>query len=170
MSKEIHNQMIWKPIKTAPRDGTTILLKFGSDGVSQAKYVKGHSKPWKFIDQSDGLTWLINRAADDDGGPSHWMPMPTTTPQQTPLAQEPVAICPNCLGTKRPHADDPDWRGRCDCTEPAVQPKQQEWVGLTPDDISLLEKENTVGGYHGDYCPTWDLIEAVEARLKEKNT
>jgi hypothetical protein len=85
-------------------------------------------------------------------------------------AQEVVAICQNCLGTKRPHADDPDWRGRCDCTPPAVQPKQQEWVGLTPDDIRLLEKENTVEGYHGDYCPAWDLIEAVEARLKEKNT
>jgi hypothetical protein len=53
---------------------------------------------------------------------------------------------------------------------PTVQPKQQEWVGLTPDDIRLLEKENTVEGYHGDYCPAWDLIEAVEARLKEKNT
>lgn len=36
--------------------------------------------------------------------------------------QEPVAICPNCLGTKRPHADDPDWRGCCDCTPPAAQP------------------------------------------------
>jgi hypothetical protein len=32
--------------------------------------------------------------------------------------QEPVAICPNCLGTRRPHADDPDWRGRCDCNPP----------------------------------------------------
>lgn len=38
------------------------------------------------------------------------------------MKQEPVAICPNCLGTKRPHADDLDWRGRCDCTPPAAQP------------------------------------------------
>lgn len=44
-----------------------------------------------------------------------------------------------------------------------------KWISLTPDDIRQLEKENTVGGYHGDYCPTWDLIEAVEHKLKEKN-
>jgi len=49
-----------------------------------------------------------------------------------------------------------------------VAPKP--WVGLTPDDIRQLEKENTVEGYFGDYCPTWDLIEAVETKLKEKNT
>ena len=47
---------------------------------------------------------------------------------------------------------------------------QRQWVGLTPDDIRQLEKENTVGGLHGDYCPTWDLIESVEAKLKEKNS
>ena len=47
--------------------------------------------------------------------------------------------------------------------------KQRTWVGLTDDDIRQLEKETTVGGYHGDYCPTWDLIEATEAKLKEKN-
>ena len=49
-------------------------------------------------------------------------------------------------------------------------PPQRTWVGLTDDDIRQLEKETTVGGYHGDYCPTWDLIEATEAKLKEKNT
>ena len=49
-------------------------------------------------------------------------------------------------------------------------PPQRTWVGLTNEDIRQLEKENTVGGYHGDYCPTWDLIEATEAKLKEKNT
>jgi hypothetical protein len=52
-------------------------------------------------------------------------------------------------------------------TPPAAQ---RQWVGLTPDDIRQLEKENTVGGLDGDYCPTWDLIESVEAKLKEKNT
>jgi len=43
------------------------------------------------------------------------------------------------------------------------------WVGLTPDEYRQLEKETTVCGLHGDYCPTWDLIESVEAKLKEKN-
>ena len=46
---------------------------------------------------------------------------------------------------------------------------QRQWVGLTPDEYRQLEKETTVNGYNGDYCPAWDLIEAVEAKLKEKN-
>jgi hypothetical protein len=46
---------------------------------------------------------------------------------------------------------------------------QNKWVGLTPDEYRQLEKETTVNGYNGDYCPAWDLIEAVEAKLKEKN-
>jgi hypothetical protein len=56
--------------------------------------------------------------------------------------------------------------------KPMVKPEEspRKWVGLTSDDIRQLEKENTVGGLHGDYCPTWDLIQAVEAKLKEKNT
>lgn len=49
-------------------------------------------------------------------------------------------------------------------------PPRRTWVGLTPDDFRQLEKETTVNGYNGDYCPTWDLIEAVEEKLKEKNT
>ena len=53
---------------------------------------------------------------------------------------------------------------------PDTTPPQRTWAGLTDDDIRQLEKENTVGGYYGDYCPTWDLIEATEAKLKEKNT
>jgi hypothetical protein len=47
--------------------------------------------------------------------------------------------------------------------------KKREFVGLTPDEYRQLEKETTVNGYNGDYCPAWDLIEAVEAKLKEKN-
>ena len=57
--------------------------------------------------------------------------------------------------------------------DPTLAPepvKKKEWVGLTSEDIRQLEKENTVGGYNGDYCPTWDLIQAVEAFLREKNT
>lgn len=35
--------------------------------------------------------------------------------------QEPAAICCNCLGTKRPHALDPEWKGRCECAAPVAQ-------------------------------------------------
>lgn len=75
--------MIWQPIETAPRDGTNILLRFGSDGISQGKFVPGGLiHPWKFIDTNDGITWLVNHAIDGLGGPSHWMPLPP--PQQEP--------------------------------------------------------------------------------------
>lgn len=66
----------WQPIKTAPRDGTNILLAWGQDGVSQGHYIPGLPHPWKFIDTNDGLTWLINHAVDGPGGPTHWQPMP----------------------------------------------------------------------------------------------
>jgi hypothetical protein len=67
----------WLPISSAPRDGSNILIRFGRDGASQAKYVPGVPHPWKFIDTNDGITWLINGARDDEYGPSHWMPMPS---------------------------------------------------------------------------------------------
>jgi hypothetical protein len=69
----------WKPMATAPRDGSNILIRFGRDGVSQAKYVAGTPHPWKFIDTNDGITWLINHAVDTEYGPTHWMPMPDAT-------------------------------------------------------------------------------------------
>lgn len=65
----------WHPIATAPRDGTNILIRFGQDGVSQAKYIAGLPHPWQFIETNDGITWLINRAVDKPGGPSHWAPI-----------------------------------------------------------------------------------------------
>lgn len=86
----------WLPISCAPRDGQNILIRFGRDGVSQAKYVPGVPHPWKFIDTNDGITWLINGAHDDEYGPSHWMPMPSAANaepaslQQSAEAGEPI--------------------------------------------------------------------------------
>lgn len=76
----------WQPIKTAPRDGSNLLLRFGSDGVSQGKFVPGLPHPWKFIDTNDGVTWLVNHAIDGPGGPSHWMRMPSTALSASPQA------------------------------------------------------------------------------------
>jgi hypothetical protein len=68
----------WRPIKSAPRDGSNILLRFGVDGVSQGKFVLGGvTHPWKFIDTNDGITWLVNHAVDGPGGPSDWQPLPS---------------------------------------------------------------------------------------------
>jgi hypothetical protein len=70
----------WQPISSAPRDGSTIMLRFGEDGVSQGRYdhvPKNPGHPWQFIDaQGDADYWIVNRAVDGPGGPSHWMPMP----------------------------------------------------------------------------------------------
>lgn len=77
--KEVPQEFVttkWLPIKHAPRDGTNLLLRFGSDGVSQGKYVPGLPHPWKFIDTNDGITWLINHAVDAPGGPSHYCLLP----------------------------------------------------------------------------------------------
>ena len=86
--------------------------------------------------------------------------------------QEPVAIgwyiegYGAVLGAVRPNLRYEEWRP---FYAMRISP-QRTWVGLTPDDFRQLEKETTVNGYNGDYCPTWDLIEAVEEKLKEKNT
>ena len=53
--------------------------------------------------------------------------VPTAQPEP-----EPVAICPNCLGTKRPHSIDPEWKGRCDCAPP--QPEQEPVAYLQRQD------------------------------------
>lgn len=65
----------WLPIKTAPRNGTTILIRFGSDGISQGSFHPDKAFPWRFIDESLG-EWLINYAKDGPGGPTHWAPLP----------------------------------------------------------------------------------------------
>jgi hypothetical protein len=72
-------------------------------------------------------------------------------------ADEPVAICPNCLGTKRPHKDDPEWKGRCDCIPP--QPPQRK--PLTDEQIATIVDE-----MNGNEPPAlfWkDLTRAIEA-------
>lgn len=54
---------------------------------------------------------------------------------------EPVAICCNCLGTKRPHADDPEWKGRCDCEPPQLAEPVQEpaFHGFMSDDGTQVD-------------------------------
>jgi hypothetical protein len=84
------------------------------------------------------------------------------TPTEHP-EQEPVAICPNCLGTRRPHADDPDWRGRCDCTPP-----RREWRGLTEEEIKACEQKSIVDGAL-PFERRDMFASAIEQLLKEKN-
>ena len=67
----------WNHMDTAPRDGTPILIAFGSDHRSSAIYVDDptDAHPWKFIDLQNGRP-IINGARDDKYGPTGWLPMP----------------------------------------------------------------------------------------------
>jgi hypothetical protein len=66
----------WLPIATAPRDGQSILIRFGQDGRYLGKFVSYSSFPWAFIEIDDAGAWRINSAVDGPCGPSHWMPIP----------------------------------------------------------------------------------------------
>jgi hypothetical protein len=84
--------------------------------------------------------------------------------------ETPSQIVEAITAIKQALSDAPHLYETASLAAPAPEDRRSAWVGLTPDDIRQLEKENTVGGLHGDYCPTWDLIESVEAKLKEKNS
>jgi hypothetical protein len=81
------------------------------------------------------------------------------------LAAQPAPVQKGAIGAEYQKSP---WDGKGISMPPPAA--QRQWVGLTPDEYRQLEKETTVNGYNGDYCPAWDLIEAVEAKLKEKNT
>ncbi|WP_186250767.1 hypothetical protein [Burkholderia gladioli] len=72
---------LWRPMDSAPRDGSNIIVRFPFGDVSQAMYVIGSPMPWKFIDTRTGISWLINFAADGPGGPTGWMPLAAATPE-----------------------------------------------------------------------------------------
>jgi hypothetical protein len=74
-------QSAWRPIETAPRDGTVILLgNVGSEprpayyGLAPRSFGAGADKrfPWTFLDCTNG----VNHCTDDELGPTHWMPLP----------------------------------------------------------------------------------------------
>lgn len=82
----------WRSMDSALRDGTHILIAFGSDGMSSAIYSRNDDDPhpWKFIDtQGDGRPFL-NGARDDEYGPTAWRHLPprltSTSPAMNSLA------------------------------------------------------------------------------------
>lgn len=73
----------WRPIETAPRDGTHVILAFGQDGVMEGWWEDGDPGPypWKFVDRGvSGSPFAggeaLNGAREVRGGPSHWQPLP----------------------------------------------------------------------------------------------
>lgn len=72
----------WQPIETAPKDRTHILLFVGNDKpqIVVAYYESfvtedGTVEWWAYAD------WLLQDAAGEIFGPTHWMPLPP--PPQT---------------------------------------------------------------------------------------
>jgi hypothetical protein len=73
----------WQPIETAPRDGTPILVSFGSMGVHQVSWTEPSAHDWKIwcVDDNKHGPFAL-RGYSDDGptAPTKWMPLPATEP------------------------------------------------------------------------------------------
>jgi len=88
--------------------------------------------------------------------------------------QEPVA-CHTCKGLGRIYMGCGSWIhcDTCNTTGKATTPPKREWVGLTFDEIDLLE-ELYAPPVHPDFVNDashcLELIRHVEAKLKEKNS
>lgn len=80
----------WKPIATAPKDGTWIQARIpghGSDNVIAWLEVydtkNGSWGGWTFMteqeppdDWTDGVCWKVNEDGKPSTPPTHWMPLP----------------------------------------------------------------------------------------------
>lgn len=76
----------WRPIETAPRDGTTIMLWHGKSGLRDRVVVGAYDKdaeyPWRFLNNPFPL--IEFQHGEDDNGmenaftsePTHWLPLP----------------------------------------------------------------------------------------------
>ena len=61
----------WQPIRTAPRDGTILLLFFQYLGNAN-KWRKTRMARW----DKDGNCWKLEMPGGIGNGPTHWMPLP----------------------------------------------------------------------------------------------
>lgn len=80
--------MEWKPIETAPKDGTIILISRPNREAMAAYWSQcprafagtfsDANYPWVFLDETNGT----NAMMDGAHGPTHWMPLPAPPVQQ----------------------------------------------------------------------------------------
>ena len=96
----------WQPIKTAPKDGTTVL-------TYQGAYKEGDLTLTAHYDSSPYSTtegkWLVTDGVEDDymlPGPTHWMPLPGP-PEETDDLLEFAEQLFNAIDTGMLHMDTP---------------------------------------------------------------
>jgi hypothetical protein len=69
---------MWKPIETAPKDGTDILaaLLYRDGGDGGVQTIRWH-EPWGQWVMAGCLIGIQNNVKDDENcDPTHWMPLP----------------------------------------------------------------------------------------------
>ena len=65
-------RQLWRPIDSAPRDGTVVLV-WTREGCQLACYYLGHSgRPGGWVEKD--ANYLLTE--DTTGLPTHWMPLP----------------------------------------------------------------------------------------------
>ena len=74
------NVPAWQPIETAPKDGTPILVSFGSMGIwrvfwSEPEWTDAYCI-WCVDDNKHGPYVLRGFSDEGDRAPTHWMPLP----------------------------------------------------------------------------------------------
>lgn len=65
----------WKPIETAPKDGTSILLCNNRETTVGIYMHDGREFPWVVFD-GHFTKEPLNGWSDNKFGPTHWMPLP----------------------------------------------------------------------------------------------
>jgi len=74
----------WLPIESAPKDGTRILVSFGTLGVREVSWTEPHTADWKIwcVDDNKHGPYAL-RGYSDEGpkAPSHWRPIPAPPAQ-----------------------------------------------------------------------------------------
>jgi hypothetical protein len=69
--------MEWKPIETAPKDGTAVLLYFSNSPhqIWIGAWVRHSDPSYPFV-WRDPTGSILVREWKDDVPPTHWMPLP----------------------------------------------------------------------------------------------
>ena len=77
---------MWQPIETAPKDGTRILVSFGTMGIYAVAWEESaydEFKLWCVDDNKHGPYYLRGYSDEGPRSPTHWMPLPDPPKEAT---------------------------------------------------------------------------------------